>query len=78
VVNNLDEFFGTDKIEVQMKSTRFPGYTRDFDRLSDVAKEVVDARVWGGIHFRTADEQGVGLGKKVARWESKHYFQRLR
>jgi hypothetical protein len=78
VVNNLEEFFGTDKIDVQIKSTRFPGYTRDFDRLSDVAKEVVDARVWGGIHFRTADEQGVGLGKKVARWESKHYFQRLR
>jgi hypothetical protein len=36
-----------------------------------VLKEIIDARVWGGIHFRTADMQG----KKLAHWELKHYFQ---
>ena len=78
LMTNLQAFFGRDRIAVQVRSTRYPGYTRDFDRLSRITKEVVDARVWGGIHFRTADEQGVGLGKKVARWEAKHYFRRLR
>ena len=38
-------------------------------------KEVIDARVWGGIHFRTADTQGAVLGKKVAHYVEKHYFQ---
>jgi hypothetical protein len=42
-----------------------------------VTTEVVSARVWGGIHFRTADEQGVTLGKMVARWERHHFFQRI-
>jgi hypothetical protein len=32
-------------------------------------------RVWAGIHFRTADIQGAALGKKVARYLHKHYFQ---
>ena len=28
-----------------------------------------------GIHFRAADVQGAWLGKKVAAWVDKHYFQ---
>jgi hypothetical protein len=28
-----------------------------------------------GIHFRTADVQGAKIGKDVARWLDKHYFQ---
>jgi len=43
----------------------------------DVAEEVINARVWAGIHFRTADEQGAALGAKVARWEQHNYFQPL-
>ena len=39
------------------------------------SKEVIDARVWAGIHFRTADVQGAVLGKKVAHYLKKHYFQ---
>jgi hypothetical protein len=74
-LNAMQNFFGTDKIDFTITSTRFPGQPRHYDRFSDALKEVVDARVWGGIHFRTADEQGAGLGKKVAHWEEKHYFQ---
>ena len=74
----MQEFFGTDKIGFDVVSTRFPGtpaQTRHFDRFSHALKEVIDARVWGGIHFRTADEQGSVIGKKVAHWERKHFFQ---
>jgi hypothetical protein len=47
----------------------------NFDRFSDALKEIIDARAWGGIHFRTADMQGAVLGKKVAHYLQKHYFQ---
>jgi hypothetical protein len=40
-------------------------------------REITDARVWSGIHFRTADEQGAVLGKKVARHLRKNYFRPL-
>jgi hypothetical protein len=39
-------------------------------------KEVIDACVWGGIHFRTPDVQGAVLGSKVAHYLEKQYFSR--
>jgi hypothetical protein len=43
--------------------------------FSDALEEVIDARVWAGIHFRTADEQGARFDKKVAHYLKEHYFQ---
>ena len=77
-LNVMRDFFGTDRIAFDITSTRFPNQPRHYERFSQALQEVVDARVWGGIHFRTADEQGAALGRKVARWEEKHYFQRVR
>jgi hypothetical protein len=71
----LTDFFGTDKVAFDVHSARFPGQPRHFERFSDALKEIIDARVWGGIHFRTADVQGAVIGKKVAHWVRKHYFQ---
>jgi hypothetical protein len=77
IVHSMQDFFGTDKVPFSAFSIR-TGTWRSFDRLSDALKEVVDARVWGGIHFRTADVQGTVLGKKVAHWLRRHYFQPTR
>jgi hypothetical protein len=74
IVGSMQDFFGTDKVSFSAFSAR-THTTRSFERLSDALKEVIDARVWGGIHFRTADVQGAVLGKKVAHWERKHYFE---
>ena len=74
----LKAFFGTDKMEftaVSNKCSPAPCPPRGFDRFSDALKEIIDARVWGGIHFRTADVQGAVLGKKVVHYMEKHYFQ---
>ena len=68
-------FFGTDKIGITIRSGRFPTEPRSFDRLSDALKEIIDARVWGGIHFRSADVQGAVTGMKVVHWMDRHYFQ---
>ncbi|MFJ6671296.1 vanadium-dependent haloperoxidase [Actinosynnema sp. NPDC091369] len=43
-----------------------PGVTRTYQRWADLTADNVDARVWSGIHTRTADEAGVVLGKRVA------------
>ena len=76
-VHTLQNFFGTDKIAFSAFSNK-SCTTRSFDRFSDALKEVIDARVWAGIHFRTADVQGSVLGKKVAHYLKKHYFQPVR
>src|SRR4051812_24106007 len=74
----LRDFFGSDQVAFDLVSTRFagtPAATRHYDSFTAAMDEVINARVWGGIHFRTADEQGARLGKEVARWEQHHYFK---
>ena len=76
-MHTLKNFFGTDRIAFSAFSNK-SCTTRSFDRFSDALEEVIDARVWAGIHFRTADEQGAKLGKKVAHYMLQHYFQPVR
>jgi hypothetical protein len=76
----LQMFFDTDSIRFGVTSRAFafpPGETRYFDRFSEPLKEITEARIWAGLHFRTADVQGRKLGMKVAHYMAKHYFQPL-
>ena len=74
IVETLQDFFGTDKVSFSTFSP-FSGSTREFGRFSEAIKEIIDARVWAGIHFRTADTQGYVIGRKVSHWLEKHYFR---
>jgi hypothetical protein len=76
IVATLQQFFGTD--EIGWTDTNNAGLTRSFTRLSQAINEIVDARVWSGIHFRAADEQAARLGKLVARYRDQHYFEPIR
>lgn len=42
---------------------------------SVVVQEVVDARMWLGIHFRSADVRGAQMGQEVAEWTVDRYFR---
>ena len=54
------------------------GITRQWNSFSEAVDEVIDARVYSGIHFRTADEVGARLGRQVARFASTHALRRCR
>jgi hypothetical protein len=73
VIETLKDFFGTDSVSFSVSSS-LSGTTRVFNRLSQAINEIIDARVWAGIHFRIADTQGHVIGRKVAHWLDKHYF----
>jgi hypothetical protein len=70
----LTMFFG-DNVHYGVTSSRFGGETRPFDHFSTALAEIVEARIWAGLHFRTADVQAVGLGENVARYAAENYFQ---
>ena len=78
ILQTLTDFFGRDKIAFTMVSGRTLNGTpippRRFQSFSQARQEVIDARVWGGIHFRTADRQGAWLGMQVARYVRTNYF----
>jgi hypothetical protein len=77
IVHTAQRFFGTDKVAFSAFSNR-TRTTRSFDRFSEALKEIIDARVWSGIHFRAADVQGAVLGRKVAHWLGTHHLQPVR
>ena len=81
VLTTMAKFFGSDKVTITIVSGRslngVPIPPREFDSFSGALDEVIEARIWGGIHFRTADEQGTVIGKKVAKYIRKHYFRPL-
>lgn len=50
------------------------GVSREYPRgtsWSALTQEVVDSRVWIGVHFRTSDEVGATLGRQVADYDLK-------
>jgi hypothetical protein len=73
----LRTFFGTDEIEFDVTSSRFDGETRHFLRFSEPLDEIVEARIWAGLHYRTADVQARILGEGVADYMEQNYFQPL-
>lgn len=52
------------------------GLTRQWNSLSEAVQEVIDARVYSGIHFRNSDEVGARTGRQVAQFVSKHALRK--
>jgi hypothetical protein len=73
----LEAFFGTDEVTFFVTSSRFPGEQRTFNSFSAVINEMIEARIWAGIHFRYPDVQAEEVGRAVARWTTTHYFEPL-
>jgi hypothetical protein len=51
-----------------LSSPALPGVVRRYRTFSAAAAEDVDARVWGGIHWRTSDVTGRDLGRRIGRY----------
>jgi hypothetical protein len=49
--------------------------TRSFASFSQTVDEIVEARIWAGLHFRTADVLAVQLGTNVANFAAANYFE---
>jgi hypothetical protein len=49
--------------------------TRTFGSFSQAVDEIVEARIWAGLHYRTADVQAVLLGTNVANYAASNYFE---
>ena len=74
VAQSLQDFYDTDR--VVFSGTTPAGVAREFRSFSQLRDDIVDARVWSGIHFRFSDEEGAKIGRRVARWGGEHAFRR--
>jgi len=77
MARSLRDFFGTDRVEFSSTNPSL-NLTRSYTSFSQAVDEIVDARVWSGIHFRIADVQGAKIGRQIARYRKQHYFHRAK
>jgi hypothetical protein len=63
----LAAVFGHRPGPFSLVSPGLPGVVRSYRSFSAAAREDVDARVWGGIHWRTSDRVGRALGQRIGR-----------
>ncbi|MEV0174935.1 vanadium-dependent haloperoxidase [Streptomyces sp. NPDC050803] len=71
----LDGLTGGD-IDLRVHSA-VTGTTRTYTNSEDFNRDVIDARVWEGIHFRTADVVGNRVGRHIGHYALTHYFKPL-
>ena len=74
----LQAFFGDAIPPVKLTSTTAPGVTRSYTRLSDYVQEVIDARVYDGVHYRTSGIVGAEMGRKIAEYTVQNHLQPAR
>jgi len=78
-MNAAKAFFGSDAAEFDIVSPGLAGVagsgsTRSYSHFTDVIPDVIEARIYGGLHFRTADVNAAELGKKVSDFVDAHVF----
>ena len=71
---SLARALDTAPLDINLISTTAPGAIRHYDTEEALNQEVIDARVWLGIHFRFADTAGVEVGQAAADYGLDHYF----
>ena len=52
---------------LELRSSNFPTAPRTYPRLSEIERDAFHARIWGGLHFRDAMEDGYSIGHRTAR-----------
>jgi len=72
----LADYFG-DNTTFTIQSPAVPGWVRSYSSFSTAVDEVADARVFAGIHFRTACVDGSHLGSTVAGFILENRMRRI-
>jgi hypothetical protein len=70
----IERFFGTQNISITLTST-VTGTQHNFTNINDYLAEIANARVWGGMHFRTSCQEGIQIGQTVAYHVADQFFQ---
>jgi PAP2 superfamily len=72
----IKQFFRTKRVSFSLSST-VTGTTHDFTNTDDLKAEIINARVYGGMHYRNSVVVGTQIGASVVKnMRDNHVFQR--
>ena len=77
VTKSLQEFFGTRWLQVTLTSTT-TGTSRTYTQLDQLVNDVENARVWGGLHYRTTMTETAKHFPRIAKDVYKAHFRAVR
>ena len=77
----FSSFLGTNRIDLDIYGFDPAGpagnlnAVRHFEMPEDLRSEIIDARLWAGLHYRFSSVAGVSLGRKIAKFDLRHAFR---
>jgi hypothetical protein len=71
----LQLFYGTEDLPFTSGSDFLPGVFRSFSTPFDAAEEAGMSRIYGGIHFQSANVDGLQAGSNISNWTFTNYLQ---
>jgi PAP2 superfamily len=75
VTESLRNYFGTKRVRLAITSLATgAGPPRTYENLDELVEDVENARVWGGLHFRTTMTRSAKHFPRIARDVGKRYF----
>jgi hypothetical protein len=80
IVDTLTAFFGTNKVTWTITTSKaavpqLVQTSRTYTHLNALMKEIGDARVWGGLHWRHSIRHGEQIGRRVTAHVVRNFFQ---
>ena len=78
VTETLKSFFGSDEVCALRWTATSPASSLPFEAHADSqtrCRRSGEARIYGGMHYRTSTRIGALLGEQVARYTTKHFFR---
>jgi hypothetical protein len=75
----LEHVFGKHPgVAIALTSPTASGVVETYSTFRAIADDVVDARVWGGIHWRTSSVRGRAVGDEIGRYAVHHFLEPIR
>jgi hypothetical protein len=75
VTRALENLFHTRQLQLTVISTAVPNVERHYDTGRALRRDVVDGRMWLGVHFRFGDTAARDMGLRLTDWTLDRYFQ---
>jgi hypothetical protein len=74
----IERQYGNVSFSITLSTPAVPGVNLTYTNLGQITDDIADARVYGGIHFRTDQEAGSLMGRRIGQWVSEHNLRRVR
>ena len=71
----LQALYGDTVPKFTLSSTAAPGINRSFERLSDYVADVVNGRIYEGVHYRFSGEVGAAMGRNISQYVVQNFLK---